>query len=416
MAGTSQTADRRSAILLCQHFYPEMISTGMHMTELAVELTRRGWSMTVICAQPRLLLSERNQEVPPEIDYQGIRVIRVRAWGSHASGLLGRLAFALSYLVSSTARVIRERRSARGLLVTTNPPFLGLAGWIADRLFRLPYVLIVYDVYPDIAVRLGVIRERSVVTRLWDRITRLMMRGARVLIVIGRDMERLVRNRLPAAHQERIRLIPNWSDANAVSPVPRNENTFVTEHGLADRFVVQYSGRLGQTHNLEPLIEAAELLREEAVTFQIIGDGRKRAPLQAMVEERGLPNVQFLPYQPIERLDETLSAADLAVVCLGPEFTGLSVPSKTYGVMAAGKPVLALLDPGSEIGLTIREVGCGVVLGSPSGAEVAALIRKLMGDREQLARMGANALAAFRQEYTLERAGDRYDQCLTAAF
>jgi glycosyltransferase involved in cell wall biosynthesis len=137
--------------------------------------------------------------------------------------------------------------------------------------------------------------------------------------------------------------------------------------------------------------------------------------LLAWCRERGLTNVSFLPYQPMERLGEMLSAADLSVVCLESHFTGLSVPSKTYGVMAAGRALLGFLEPDSEIGRTIIERDCGVVLPNPTAEAVAKLLTELMADRPKLARMGANGRTAYLQEFTLSQAAERYDACLTDA-
>ena len=410
----AELGQRGAIILMCQHFYPEMISTGIHMTELAVALTRRGWRVSAVCAQPSLLLSEANVPVPRAMTHEGVTITRVGTIGSHG-GLTSRGLFALSFVVTSVARALRLRHGARGIVLTTNPPFLGLGAWALSRLGVLPYVMIVYDVYPEIASRLGILKQGSLIERLWQRATRMVLNEAVAVVVIGRDMERIIAAKLRPVQRGRLHLIPNWSDDDTVAPVPRERNTFVTEHQLDGRFVVQYAGRMGRTHNLEPLVGAAALLRDRPVVFQLIGDGTKRASLLAWCRERGLTNVAFLPYQPMERLGEMLSAADLSVVCLESHFTGLSVPSKTYGVMAAGKAILGFLDPDSEIGRTLIERDCGVVLPNPSADVVARVVTELMADRSRLARMGANGRAAYLLDFTLNRAADRYDACLADA-
>lgn len=414
-ASVARPGHRGAIILMCQHFYPEMISTGMHMTELAVALTRRGWLVTAVCAQPSLLLSEANARAPREMTHEGITITRVGALGSHG-GLAGRALFALTFVLTSMARAAGLRRGARGIVLTTNPPFLGLGAWLFSKLGVLPYVLIVYDVYPEIATRMGVIKAGSLIDRVWKRLSAAVLNEAAATIVIGRDMQELIAAKLLPGRTARMRLIPNWSDAAAVAPIPREQNAFVAEHGLQDRFVVQYAGRMGRTHNLEPLVEAANLLKGEPIVFQLVGDGAKRAELLAYCTAHNLTNVSFLPYQPMERLGEMLSAADLAVVCLESHFTGLSVPSKTYGVMAAGNAILGFLDRHSEIGRVIVERECGVVLPDPTGEQVAQLVRELMADRPRLERMGANSRAAYLADYTLGIAAARYDACLDDAF
>jgi len=398
--------------LLCQHFYPEMVSTGMHMTELATGLARRGWHMAVYTAPPSWGKSEDSQVVTRRMEYEGVEILRGRTIGSQRGGLLSRSLFALSYLLSALWGVLGHLRRYHALVVTTNPPFIGLVGWLIQRLTGKPYLVIVYDVYPDIAAQLGVIRAGSLVARLWEWLTRLILRRADTVVVIGRDMAEIVAAKLHEQDREKIVLIPNWSDEQHVTPIPQEQNSFVTEHDLRDRFVVQYAGRMGRTHNTECLIEAARLLADEPVLFQFIGDGAKKAILQQMVADYGLSNVQFLPYQPMTRLAEMLSAASLAVVCLESTFTGLSVPSKTYGVMAAGKPILAFLDPASEIGLTIAENRCGIVLSDPDGGMVADSIRNLLRHPDELLAMRRRSRDAFLANYTLSHAVSSYAAAL----
>jgi glycosyltransferase involved in cell wall biosynthesis len=389
--------------LLCQHFYPEMIGTGMNMTELATGLVKKGWAVTVYCAQPSLGINFDNSKVPSFLEYKGVKIRRVQTIGSHGRNILARLLFAISYTSLTAWAVFRNYRDYSGLIVTTNPPFVGLVALFIGFIFNKPYIFIVHDVYPDTAVRLGVIRSRSIPTHIWEYITRSIMRGADAVVVIGRDMQKVVKKKCGEVSSHRILLIHNWSDEQNVYPVPQEMNTFLKNSIPKGQFVVQYSGRMGATHNLEPLIEAAALLVNEPVLFQFIGDGFKRAKLYELVQKKCLVNVQFLPYQPTSNLAEVLSAADLAVVCLESSHTGLSVPSKTYGIMASGTPILGLLDPKSEIGLTITENNCGVVICDPNGNEIAAIIRYLIQNPDRLREMGTNAYQAFKRNYTMAR-------------
>jgi glycosyltransferase involved in cell wall biosynthesis len=296
--------------------------------------------------------------------------------------------------------------------VTTNPPFIGLAGWFMSKVFGKPYVQLVYDVYPDIAEQLGVIKEGGALSRVWEQMTRVMLNEATGTVVIGRDMAELIQEKLQRKNFRSVHLIPNWSDETVVKPIPRDENPFRQEHGVGDQVLVQYAGRHGKTHNLEPLIEAADRLTEQPILFQFIGGGDKKPKLRRMVEERGLDNVMFLPYQPMEELDMVLAAADLAVVCLESRFTGMSVPSKTYGIMASGTPILGFLDVDSEIGQTIWENNCGVVLEDPAGTEVSECLQSLIHNSGHLDEMGRQGREAFEEQYTLASAAERYDRVL----
>ncbi len=397
-------------VLLCQHFYPEMVSTGMHMTELAERLTELGWHITVYCARPSWgAEAETSDQI---LNYNGIKIIRVNTVGDQKKSLLSRALFALSFLWSVGLLLWRQRQQFPGVVVTTNPPFLGLVGWLFSKLFHLPYLLIVYDIYPEIAVNLGVLSPRSPITWIWRQVTHLIFRNAAVLVVIGRDMERIVRQKMPPHRHHRIICIPNWSDEKRVKPVPKHQNSFRQQQGLNNHFVVQYAGRMGRTHNLEPIIEAARELSTEKVIFQFVGDGAKKTILQQMVAQYNLPNVQFLAYQPMECLSEMLSAADLALVCLDVAFTGLSVPSKSYGILASGTPILGFVQPDSEIGQMITEEACGLVLPNPTAEQISQTVRSLIHNTSMLEAMSAAGHQAFLNKYTLTHAATAYDAVL----
>jgi glycosyltransferase involved in cell wall biosynthesis len=313
-------------------------------------------------------------------------------------------------------RAVRKAGDYDGIILGTNPPFLGLAGLLVKWLRRRPYVVIVYDVYPETAIESGLLGRRSLTAAIWGRVARWIARGAEGNIVIGRDMARVISRKLGPCGTKGLHVVCNWSDEGTVYPVPKSQNGFRKQYNPGNAFLVQYSGTIGRTHNVEGLIEVAGMLNDENILFQFVGDGHKKSKLQDMVRQRGLANVQFLPFQPVGALAQVLSAADLALVCLAPAFTGLSVPSKTYGIMAAGVPVLAFVDAESEIGLTIKETGCGLVLANPSGAEVARAILALKGDPDRLRDMGKRARETFQARYTLAHAAASYDKILGEVF
>lgn len=406
----------KRVLLFCQHFYPEMISTGMHMTELFLALQEIGWSVYVCTAQPSLILEKNGIRVSRRMSYQGIDIVRVRSLGSHSGSLLNRALFASSYFFMSFIYLITQVRKMDGIVFTTNPPFLGLLGVIAKVLFRKKYLYIVYDIYPDIAVNMGVIKKNGILHRIWERLARLMLDQADRNVVIGRDMREIIMAKTRINRHERIVLIPNWSDDRIVYPIMDIDNELKRKWAEGFELVIQYSGRMARTHNLEPLIEAAEILKAHPFLFQFIGDGAKKKMLQGMVNQKKLENVRFYSYQPLKKLSETLSVADIAVVCLEKEYVGLSVPSKTYGIMAVARPILGILKIESEIGRMINESECGVVLPEPTGESVALILLNMAGDRKRLKKMGERGYQEFLRNYTLKIAADRYNRIMEEIF
>lgn len=403
-------------VIICQHFYPEMLSTGLFMTHIATGLVQRGWRVRVYCAQPIYQPGDHFEPVPNRLEYEGVEIIRVPTLSTARASLLRRLVNGITFLLAIAWYLLRDRKEILGVINTTNPPFLGLVAWAAKWLLGLPFLTIVHDVYPDVAVQLGLLSKRSPLTWLWERLTRLILNQSVGLIVIGRDMAQLVCTKLSRRSAVLMTLIPHWADSAQVYPVPRAENRFIEQHHLADRFVVQYAGRLGRAHNLEPLIEAAQQLQDTPVLFQFIGEGAKRPALEQRVQELRLQNVQFLPYQPYETLTQTLSAADLAVVCLDGAVSGASVPSKTYSLLACARPVLALVDPTSEIGQLVQEADCGIVVANATGPRVAEAIRQAMTTPARLHALGQNGYHAFQQKYTMTAALEQYDACMRRYF
>jgi glycosyltransferase involved in cell wall biosynthesis len=412
-AAEAHAADKR-IVLLCQHFYPEMVSTGMHMTELATRLAELGWRITVLTSKPSWGTDDPyGGPVPADMVYQGVRILRVPTLGSQSGNMISKAISAVSFMPAAAWALWQRRADFESLVITTNPPFVGVLGWFVSRVFRRPYLVIVYDVFPEFAISLGVVSAGSRLAELWRRTTRMILCGAAATVVIGRDMRKLIEERMPAELHDRVVMIPNWSDERRVRPVPAAVNGFRREHVDAGRFVVQYAGRLGDKHSLEPLIDAARLLRDANVLFQFVGEGAKKPKLEALAAEYELSNVQFLPYQPMHRLSEMLSAADLAVVCLEWGHTGISVPSKAYGVLASGTPIVGILDPAGEIGQMITETGCGVLV-EPAGDAVAEVIRELMADAVKRRAMAEAGRAAFLEKYTLSKAAAAYDAVLSS--
>ena len=221
----------------------------------------------------------------------------------------------------------------------TDPPIVALTAIAAARVSGARFVFLCQDVFPEVA-RLLEDFSNSKVEALLARISRFTVRRADRIIALGDTMKRrLIETK--GAHPDKIRVIHNWADAGAIQPGTK-DNAFAREHGIADKFVVMHSGNVGLSQDLGTLLEAADLLREDAdVLFAIIGSGASRAGLEAEATRRRLPNVVFLDYQPKGVLSESLGAADIHVVGLKAGLEGFIVPSKLYGIMAAGQPFIA---------------------------------------------------------------------------
>jgi len=366
---------------------PASGATGALLSELTPALVDYGWRVTV-------LTGPAEGAPASEITGEGVHIERIPALSFTRESTLRRgLAYA-SLFPAFLARGLRIP-SPDVVVTKTDPPMLKVLGPLLARLRGARAVHWAQDLYPEVAEGVGAIAENGLLARTMRGLSTWALRGHDHVVTVGRCMrERIVGERgLPAEH---VSVVPNWPPS-AVESVPHDENPFRAEHDLDDRFVVMYSGNMGLAHPFDAVLDAADRVQQDdrdEVLLLFVGEGPRKAALQEQVERRGLSNVRFLPFQPRERLAESLSAADLHLVTMQPELEGLVVPSKLYGALGAGRPVLFLGPPGSEAARVIAETDCGTVLPSPSGAGLADAIRDWHGASERWAAASERACAA----------------------
>ena len=323
----------------------------------------------------------------------GVRILRANGTLFGRRKFVGRAANYLTYFASAMA-ASRQIGPQDVVVSLTDPPILGLAARAAARRAGARFVFLCEDIFPEVASLLEDFHNTTL-NRTLDRINRSLVRDAAAIVALGDRMKRrLVEEK--GAPAGRVHVIHNWADCDAIVPGPK-DNAFSRAHGLVDKFVVMHSGNVGLSQNLDLLIEAAGRLQSrERLVIAIVGEGARRAPLEAMAAARGLTNVRFFPYQPKELLHESFAAADAFVVSLKPGLEGYIVPSKLYGILAAGRPFVAAVDPSCEVATIATQHDCGVVAppGDPDGLVKA--IASLVDDPAGARRMGENARGASR--------------------
>jgi colanic acid biosynthesis glycosyl transferase WcaI len=278
------------------------------------------------------------------------------------------------------------------VVALTDPPIIGLAGLMAARRAGAKFVFLCEDVFPEVASLLEDFHNETV-NRTLERISRFLLRKADRTVVLGERMrDRLVTEK--QADPAKISIIHNWADCAAVIP-GEHRNRFSCEHGLADKFVVMHSGNVGLSQNLDALIGAAERLQHYPdLVIAIVGHGGRLAAIQEMVRTRKLTNVRFLPQQPKDRLSELFASADVFIVSLKRGIEGYIVPSKLYGILAAGRASIVAVDPSSEPASIILEHNCGLIANPDDPESLAVEILRVYRDRALVARLAANARQA----------------------
>ena len=377
-------------------YWPDQAATGQLLTELAEDLVNRhGCTVSVVAG--RALHAPADARTRRTFDREtrnGVTILRASGTRFSPVRFAGRAANYLSYFTS--AALAGFAIGTPDVVVSlTDPPIVGLAARAAARRSGARFVFLCEDVFPEVASLLEDFQSTTV-NRTLDYVNRSLLRSADATVALGERMRRrLVEEK--GAPASRVHIIHNWADCEAIVPGSK-DNSFSRAHGLADRFVVMHSGNVGLSQNLDLLIEAAARLQsKEKLVVVIVGDGARRPALEREVERRGLANVRFLPYTPKDRLHGSFASADAFVVSLKAGIEGYIVPSKVYGILAAGRPFVAAVDESCEVASIARDHACGVLARPNDPDSLAASIVSLYDNPREAQAMGERARRAALQ-------------------
>lgn len=390
-------------------FYPDHSSTSQILSDLAFHLARRDFQVNVIASRGRY--DDPDAALPAFEIEKGVAIHRVCAPRFGRTSLLGRGWDYLAMHRSFTIAVWRLAAPGDRIVVKTDPPMLSVALAPVARRKRLIMINWLQDVYPETALNLGV-RGLAPAAPFLVAARNASLRTAARNVAIGEVMARRLESFGLARDQ--ISIIPNWADDEAITPSPTEGNPLRAAWGLEGRFVVGYSGNLGRAHEYDTLLDAADRLRgARDIVFLFVGAGNLTARLKAEVERRGLSaSFHFRPYQDREALPRALAVPNAHWISLAPAMEGLIVPSKFYGVAAAGRPTIAVGDPQGEIAQIVARHDCGVAIASSDGAGLAKTILDLRGDPARLEEMGRNARALLEAAFTKRHALQRWEALL----
>jgi colanic acid biosynthesis glycosyl transferase WcaI len=379
-------------VVLCPHFAPDLAPTGVVMTRIVSELAARGHELHVVTSLPWY----RNHAIEPGWGGRLWRtektewgsVIRVHPFpGKSKSNLLRR---AIGFLAFSYAVGIRSVHAdgfpfkVDGVLAMSPPLTLGLTGWFTKIIRRAPLVFNIQDVFPDAAIQTGAISNKKIIAAAkW--LERVSYQRSDAVVLLSQDLRTNIANKIDVKYHDRLHVIPNFVDTVAITPQGRM-TAYRNELGIGDQLVVMYAGNVGFSQSLYLVVEAAAKFPE--VAFVINGDGAARKKLQEDCAQ--LANVYFGDYQPIERLSEVLATGDIHLVPLRAGLASVSVPSKSYSILAAGRPLLAAIDLKTEIPNMLQQSGAGLAVEPDNSSAFIEALGRLVSNRDQLSEMGTN--------------------------
>lgn len=406
----STTAAHAKLIFVNRYFAPDQSATSQMLTDLAGGLARRGFDVHVICCTQ--LFDDPGARLVREEQLDGVTVHRIATTRFGRHRLSGRAIDYASFYVSCGFKLLNLLRRQDIVVAKTDPPLVSLVCAMAVKLRGAGLINWQQDVFPEIASLLSANPLPRWLDTLLRRGRDASLRAAKMNVVIGSRMQQyFVRSGIPAAQ---LCVIENWADAEKVMPKLTSASTLRARLGLTDRFVVVYSGNLGRAHEFETLLGAAKALESDPVfAFLIIGGGAKIPAFKQAVAACGLNNVCFLPYQPRDELGDSLAAADVHVASLLPSLEGFVVPSKFYGILAAGRPVVFVGDPEGELSRIIQASECGLVVKVAAGDELALQLCRLRAAPITCAAMGRRARELLDEKYASKTGLEKWFALLT---
>ncbi|MGL5872233.1 MAG: glycosyltransferase family 4 protein [Xenococcaceae cyanobacterium] len=393
-------------LVLSELYYPEQTSTGYLLTKTAEGLAEE-FTVKVIAGPATNFL--KSTDAPENEVRNNVEIFRCQGTSFDKDSLFGRLVNLVTRSLTIFWKTLTIAKKDDCIFVVTNPPLLPFVALLIKWLKGCQIVLLIHDVYPEVIVATGLSKSDSPLVKIGQIMNRFLYNQSDRIVTLGRDMSKLALAKLKDKNINKIHCIPNWADNDAVKPIDRASNPLLKEIGVSDRFVILYAGNMGRTHGIEYLAEAAKSLKNNPnIHFVVLGFGAKRKWLEEFVTKENLRSVTILAPRPRSEQTIFLNACDVALISFVPGMAGVSVPSRTYNQMAAGKPIIAVADDWSELAEVVTEEKIGWVI-SPGDIEgLTSAIETAANNRELCQQMGKQAANVAQTKYDFKRADRDY--------
>lgn len=386
-------------------YYPEETSTGYYITRIAEGLAEE-FEVHVLCGQPTY--SARGTRAPSKEVHNNVSIKRCIGTTLDKNVLPFKFINILTLTLSTLFNAVLRFKKDDTVMVVTTPPSLPFIVAFACWLRRARYILLIHDNYPEIAIASKIVKPSSSIVRVMQWLNGILYKSAWRIVVVGRDMKVLLEKKI-GGPDERIYTIPNWAELETVYPLRREENALLSELGLKEKFVLLYAGNMGYPNDIESIVESAHLLREKKdIHFIFLGSGVKRRWLEEKIQDKKLENITLLSPRPRSEQTIFLNACDVGLVSLVKGMWGVSMPSRTYNLLAAGKPMIALTDGGSELALVLEEDSVGWSVPPNEPAKLTEAILEAYSKRNEFNGMVQRARNAALEKYSLEKALSKY--------
>jgi colanic acid biosynthesis glycosyl transferase WcaI len=391
----------KRVFFLNRYFFPDHCATSQLLSDLAFDLAAAGTDVHVITSQQ--LYDEPEARLPAQEVIRGVHIHRVSTTRFGRAKLIGRAVDYLSFYVAARRALLTRIGRDDVVVAMTDPPLISVTAMQVARRRRARLINWLQDIYPEVALELGIPFLRGPILRSILRLRDRCLKSAACNVVVGERMGAIVASR--GVRPEYIHLIPNWTDDEEIRPIAHTANALRREWDLEHKFVLGYSGNLGRAHEYETVLGAAEIVKNNpTIIFLFVGGGHQFDRLARLTEERGLTNFRFVPYQDRAALKYSLAVPDVHWVSLRPELEGLIVPSKVYGVAAAGRPMISIAAKDGEIAGMVERHQCGINIDPGDSSGLASALLDLSNNADACSAMGNRARAMLDSHFTRRQA------------
>lgn len=378
--------DKKKLLIYAHYYIPDVASTGQILRELAEGMIDE-FDITIVCVVPSYtgkVADEYKKKMFYKEEINGVNVIRIRVPEFSKSNKISRVKNILSYFIGAMIATFKVGKMDYVYSISQPPILGGLLGVWGKWMKRAKYIYNIQDFNPEQTMAVGYSKNKLILkAMMW--FDKFSCKQADKVIVVGRDMVETLKGRFNGQKVPNHTFINNWIDEKEIYPLPADHEkvvAFKEKYGLQDKFIIMYSGNLGLYYDLENLMGVIKKFKDrEDVVFAFVGEGTIRENLVQYKEKHNLQNVQFIPYQDKADLIYSLNAGDVHWCLNAKGIKGVSVPSKLYGIIAAGKPILGALEEGSEARLIIEETQCGYVTEPGNYSEVEKLIQRFLDEK-----------------------------------
>lgn len=385
--------------------FPRNDSTGQLIEELVKQLEKQGINIKVFTGQPGYAF---NTAQAPALEQLGhVRVQRSRSTQIWSNRIRGKAVNGVLFTLRAFLHMIRNAGKHDVFLLTSAPPFLSIAGYLTHVFLKSAYVCLIYDLYPDIAIALGVVSHKHWLAKFWWAINRQIWQKSTGIIVLSPAMKERVVAICPEV-ADKVSVIHNWGDPELIVPIAKEKNWFAKQHNLDSIFTILYSGNMGRCHDTDTILATAKQLQDEEIQFVCIGGGPKRESFIQDVKRLGLKNFLFLPYQEKSVLPYSLTACDLSLVSVQLGLENLVAPSKLYPALAAGRPIAAICPKDSYLRQLITDGQFGISIDNGDSDSLSKFILNLKSDRQLAEKMGNASREYLQSNFTPEIIAKQY--------